>query len=356
MSENLMNVSEINKHSRQKKTWSCKQKERSEENFDGGNFKTRAVNERSKELAANDEASECSSVDMHPIETKHNLTIRELDILKERIMPLVPKKEIEWVMMTRDVTNNLTIRDKKAMLQVICRSLERHAEAFAQVKILLIQAAQWPEKYPDPLQNFYEWLLKRYKYTTRQQLIKLSELLENMRWSWETNPADKILAIMHEVHLTWDNVMSNDAMRDDFKAILASKMGTSTYVMLNKKPVEEWYAEITKIWEDMRINKATEENVMANLTKIKDSDTSDETIEGNKRNKICYKCGLNGHIAHNCKTGKIIVKQKNRIAKRCNFCRKRGHIKRNCPSRQKYWKWLEERSAGSVKPYTGIVP
>ena len=356
MSENLTKVSETKKNSRQKETWSCKQRERSEENIDGENFETRAANEQSKELAANDEASECSSVDTHLLKTKHDLAIRELDILKERIMPLMPGKEVEWAIITRDITKTLTTKNKKEMLQTMCKKLKNHAEAFAKVKILLVHAAQRPDHYTNPLEKFYKWLLGRYKCTARQQSIKFNWLLRNMNWSWETNPVDQILTIMHEVHLTWDNVMSNDAMRDDFKAILASKMGTSTYVMLNKKPVEEWYAEITKIWEDMRINKATEENVMANLTKIKDSDTSDETIEGNKRNKICYKCGLNGHIAHNCKTGKIIVKQKNRIVKRCNFCRKRGHIMRNCPSRQKYWKWLEERSAGSVKPYTGIVP
>ena len=68
------------------------------------------------------------------------------------------------------------------------------------------------------------------------------------------------------------------------------------------------------------------------------------TMGKNAKTKVCYKCGLNGHIAHNCKTGKINTKQKNKIAKRCNFCRKRGHIKRNCPSRQRCWKWMEERS------------
>jgi len=68
------------------------------------------------------------------------------------------------------------------------------------------------------------------------------------------------------------------------------------------------------------------------------------TMDKNAKTKVIYKCGLNGHIAHNCKTGKINTKQKNKIAKRCNFCRKRGHIKRNCLARQRCWEWMEGRS------------
>jgi len=322
MSENLTNVSETKKHSRQKETWSCKQRERSEENIDGENFETMAVNGRSKELAANDETSECSSADTHLLETKRDLTIRELDILRERIMPLMPKKEIEWVMMTRDVTNTLTIRDKKAMLQVICRKLEQHAEAFAQVKILLVHAAQWPDKYPDPLEKFYEWLLGRYKYTTRQQLIKLNGLLENMRWTWETNPADKILAIMHEAHLTWDNVMSNDAMRDDFKAILASKMETSTYVMLNKKPVEEWYQEITEIWKSLKKG-----GPVKTINNVKSS----------KQTRLRY-----GPLDDNGNKKVTVLNVEAKSGKTCPRCRKGTHLVRNCH-------WPRKKGKGSKR-------
>jgi len=317
MSENLRNVSEINKHSRQKKTWPCKQKERSEENFDGGNFETRAVNERSKELAANDEASECSSADMHPIETKHNLTIRELDILKERIMPLMPKKEIEWVMMTRDVTNNLTIRDKKAMLQIMCKKLKNHAEAFAKVKILLVHAAQKPDHYTNPLEEFYKWLLGKYKCTVRQQAIKFNWLLKNMNWSWKINPVDQILAKMHEVHLTWDDVMSNDAMRDDFKAILASKMKTSTYVMLNKKPVEEWYQEITKIWKSLKKGKLVK--TINNAKSSKRTRLRYEPLDddGNKKVTALNVEAKNGNFCPRCRKGTHLVRN-------CYLPRKKG--------------------------------
>jgi len=68
------------------------------------------------------------------------------------------------------------------------------------------------------------------------------------------------------------------------------------------------------------------------------------TLKKDTKAKVCYKCGLKGHIAHNCKTGKMNTRQRNKIAKRCNFCRKRGHIKKNCPIKQTCWNWMEGRS------------
>ena len=235
MFENLTNVTEAKKHSGRKETWSCKQNEGSGETL---------VNEQSEGLAINDEASESSPVDTQLMEAKHDLTIRELDILKERIMPLMPGKEVEWVIITQDITKTLTLKNKQAMLQTMCKKLENHVEALAKVKILLVQTAQRPEQYTNPLGQFCEWLLGRCKCTARQQLIKFNLLLKNMNWSWETNPVNQILAIMHEVHFTWDDVVSNNAVRDDFKAILARKMKPSMYVILCEKPTREWCDEI----------------------------------------------------------------------------------------------------------------
>ena len=32
-----------------------------------------------------------------------------------------------------------------------------------------------------------------------------------------------------------------------------------------------------------------------------------------------------------------------RLQKGAIFVEKRGHIKKNCPSKQRYWKWMEEQ-------------
>jgi len=69
------------------------------------------------------------------------------------------------------------------------------------------------------------------------------------------------------------------------------------------------------------------------------------TMGKDTKTKVFYKCGLRGHIAHNCKTKNRNPRQANKITKRCQFCRKRGHIKRNCPIKQKCWSWMK---GGSV--------
>jgi len=193
----------------------------------------------------------------------------------------------------------------------MCKNLKNHADALDKVKSLLVHTAQRPDQYPNPLGEFYEWLARKYKRTTRQQLIRFNLSLKNMSWSWETNPADRIIAIMHEENFTWDEVESNDALRDDIKAFIGSKMDVSMYSTLCEKPVKEWYAAITEIWEGIRINEQIEENTMANVTSTKNQDTREETIIRNKRTKICFKCGLEGHIAHNCKTKMIKRERKN---------------------------------------------
>jgi len=322
MFENLKNVSEPTKHSGQKNTWSCKQGERSEERIDEEDSETGVATEPSEKLATEDKASECSPVNMQLSETKHDLTMRELDILKERIMPLMPEKEIEWVIITRDITNTLTIRDKKAMLQIICKKLEQHADAFAQVRILLVHAAQWPDQYPNPLEEFYAWLLRKYKGTARQQVIKFNSLLKNMHWSWETNPADRILAIMHEVYLTWDDAVSNNVVRDEFKAIIASKIKPSLYVMLCEKPVNEWYNEITNIWRKLRIKEPVEAD--NNTKPLNTTGFTYRPINENRNEGVRV---LNVE-ANDEKLNKKLGKQPE---ERCPRCRKGIHPIRNCP-------------------------
>ena len=334
MFENLMNVSETKKHSGQKETWSCKQGERSEEKIDGKNSETGVAIEQSEKLATEDKASECSPLDMRLNEAKHDLTIRELDILKERIMPLIPGKEIEWVIITRDITKKLTLTNKKAMLQIMCKNLEKHADAFAKAKILLVHTAQRPDQYPDPLEEFYAWLLKRYKRTARQQLIKFNLLLKNMNWSWETNPVDQILAIMHEVHFTWDDVVSNDAVRDDFKAIIARKMQTSLYVMLCEKPVKEWYDEITNIWKNLKIKEPVEIN--SNVELLNKTRRTYRQINDNGNEGVTV-------LNVEAKGGKLYKKLGKRSKKRCPRCRKGIHTIQHCPLPRKKGKGSREK-------------
>ena len=64
----------------------------------------------------------------------------------------------------------------------------------------------------------------------------------------------------------------------------------SLYITLKQRPVHAWYEEITRIYESQKMNKNTEKKKSSIVA----------TTDTNQKN--CFKCGLKGHIAHNCKT------------------------------------------------------
>jgi len=327
--------SETTEHPGQKETWLREKIKRPKVNIDEENLETRAVAEESNESATDDKASECSQVNTQPSEIKHDLTIRELDTLKERIMPLMPGKEIEWVIITRDITNTLTITDKKAMLQIMCKNLEHHADALAKIKILLVHTAQRPDQYPNPLEEFYAWLMRRYKCTARQQLIKFKSLLQNMRWSWEVGPVDQILEIMHEVHFTWDDVENNDALRDEIKAFIGGKMDISTYSTLCEKPVKEWHDEITNIWRILKIKELVEKD--SNEKPINNTRLAHRQVNDNGNEGVTV-------LNVEAKSGRLYKKDNKRPKKRCPRCRRGIHPIQNCPLPRKKGKGSRERN------------
>jgi len=55
--------------------------------------------------------------------------------------------------------------DKKAMLQIMREKLGQHVSASAQAAILLVHTARWPDEHPNPLEKFYEWLLRNHQLT-----------------------------------------------------------------------------------------------------------------------------------------------------------------------------------------------
>ena len=81
------------------------------------------------------------------------------------------------------------------------------------------------------------------------------------------------------------------------------------------------------------------------MANVNNEDTSVATIRKNIKIKVCYKCGLRGHIAHNCKTENMNPRQGNKITKRCHFCRKRGHLQKDCLSKHMLRKWLRDEAS-----------
>ena len=217
--------------------------------------------------------------------------IEKLRFLAETIMPLQPGKEIEWVIITRELTKHRAIKcDENLMLTLIIHKLLGHSRAYHRAKILLVQSAKAQGKEKDTLEKLYEWILQNYQLSLRQQIEMFKKELHHMHWSWENNPADDLTVIMHAVQLTWEEVNKTQELREELETFLASKLGTNLYITLKERPVNAWYEEITRIYKSQKMNKNTEKKKSSIVA----------TTDTNQRN--CFKCGLKGHIAHNCKT------------------------------------------------------
>jgi len=142
------------KHPGRNGTWSLDELKRSKASTNKENSETNVVIGASENPTTIEGTDECVQKRTQTDELKRDLTIKELDKLKERTMPLIPGKEIEWAVITQDITKTLTPTDEKAMLQLMRKNLTQHEEALAKVKILLVHTAQWPDQYPNPLENF----------------------------------------------------------------------------------------------------------------------------------------------------------------------------------------------------------
>jgi len=217
--------------------------------------------------------------------------IEKLRFLAKTIMPLQPGKETEWVMITRELTKHRTVKsDENLILTLILHKLLGHSRAYHRAKILLVQSAKAQGKEIYTLEKLYEWILQNYQLSLRQQIEMFKKELHHMHWSWENNPADDLTVIMHVVQLTWEEVNKTQELREELETFLASKLGTSLYITLKERPVNAWYEEITRIYESQKMNKNTEKKKSSIVA----------TTDTNQKN--CFKCGLKGHIAHNCKT------------------------------------------------------
>ena len=87
--------SETTGHPGQKETWLRDKMEGPEVNRNEENPEKRVATVESDESATSDKARGCPQVNTSPGEIKQDLTIKELNLLKKRIMPLMPGREIE---------------------------------------------------------------------------------------------------------------------------------------------------------------------------------------------------------------------------------------------------------------------
>jgi len=296
--------------------------------------------------------------------------------VKRLMMLLLPGQEVDWAIITQNlVENELPSGNDMLKLQAITQQLQDHPEAQAQAMALLIQAAHNKGQDTKPLQEFFEWICVKYKSTARQQRLQFARLLKDILWNWHDNPVDQIREAMNKVHLTWDEVVQDTALREELKVGVASKLDDGLFLTLSETPISDWYAKLTSFWSKLRDSKspATVEPIELSNGDIKSGDNKDcveamlakasempkirhpppdladthkylqdiasalQTIaketsnqnvlfakpqpkqatavtpdQGNKETRKCFKCGESGHIARNC-SAKQKPSKRNRI-------------------------------------------
>lgn len=175
--------------------------------------------------------------------------------LKKLVMLLLPGQEVEWAIITQDLVNKLPAGNGGLKLQAITQQLKNHPDALAQAMALLIQAARHKDEDINPLQNFFDWLCVKYQSTSRQRRVQFAKLLKDISWTWQDNPADQIRDAVNKVHLTWNEVVQDTALREELKAEVAAKLDAGLFLTLSETPIAEWYGKITSFWNKLRDSK-----------------------------------------------------------------------------------------------------
>jgi len=186
-----------------------------------------------------------------PMGAQNQLRIQDI---RRVVIALIPGSEIPWVVLTKQAVARVKPGEETMLLQALMPQLSSHPEVAAQATMLLVQAANNPEKGREVLDNLFQWMQSRYQLTPRQKRTSFIQKLRNMQWNWDVNPADVLTGIMTTSQLTWDEVLKNPSLREELEAIMVSKMDISLHLQITKQDPKKWRQAITEIWEKVKDN------------------------------------------------------------------------------------------------------
>jgi len=184
-----------------------------------------------------------------PMGAQNQLRIQDI---RRVVIPLIPGNEIAWAVLTKQAVARGKQGEETMILQALMPQLSSHPEVAAQATMLLVQAANNPERGSEVLNNLFQWVQSRYQLTPRQKRASFIQKLRNMQWTWDVNPADVLTGIMTTSQLTWDEVLKNPSLKEELEATMASKMDISLHLQITKQDPKRWRQAITEIWEKVK--------------------------------------------------------------------------------------------------------
>ena len=213
-----------------------------------------------------------------PADAQNPLRIQDI---RRVVIPLIPGNEISWAILTEQAVRRGPIGEETMILQALMPQLSGHPEAASQASMLLVQAANNPDKGKEVLTSLFQWLTSRYRLTPRQKRASFIQKLRDMQWTWQVNPADVLTGIMTMSQLTWDEVLKTPSLKEELEATMASKMDISLHLQIAKRDPKEWRQAITEIWEKVKDSAGMKTVEIYMHEGEEDSDSEDEEMACN---------------------------------------------------------------------------
>ena len=201
--------------------------------------------------------------------------------IRRVVIPLIPGNEIAWAVLTKQAVERGKKGEETMILQALMPQLSGHPEVAAQATMLLVQAANNPEKGKEVLNNLFHWLQSRYRLSPRQKRASFIQKLRDMQWTWQVNPADVLTGIMTMSQLTWDEVLKTPSLKEELEATMASKMDISLHLQITKNDPKEWRNAITEVWEKVKDSTGMKMVEIYMHEGEEDSDSDDEQMACN---------------------------------------------------------------------------